>query len=75
MPTQTVPDKFQFTKDESGEIKYYDMRGNPIAPPPSDTMVRVIDHDPRILPMQHKTQGNSGLNAMNNLTRNRVFIR
>jgi hypothetical protein len=75
MQMSKTPDRFQFTKDESGTIKYFDMAGNPIAPPPPNTQVRVLDHDPRILPMQHKTQGKSGINKLSKLTKNRVFIR
>ena len=75
MSIPSLPDRFQFTKDESGAIQYFDMAGNPIAPPPPGTQVRVLDHDPRILPIQHKTQGKAGLNKMSNLTKNRVFIR
>ena len=75
MTSATPTHKFQFTKNENGEVNYFDMAGNPIDPPSPNTKVRVIDHDPRILPMQHKTKGKAGLNAMSSLTKNRVFIR
>jgi hypothetical protein len=75
MSIPTPPDRFQFTKDASGQIRYFDMAGNPIAPPPADTKVRVLDHDPRILPLQHKTQGKTGLQKISRLTKNRIIIR
>jgi hypothetical protein len=70
------PQKFRFTKNEKGNVSYYDMEGNPIDPPPPDLKITIDHYEPWTRPItSNKTQGKAGLNAMSSLTKNRVFIR
>lgn len=68
-------DKFQFTKDEFGNIKFYDMAGNPIPAPDPDLQVKVISTTPKILPMGNQTKGRAGISDFNLASKQRVFVR